>query len=347
MHCCRTQVPLARVRRTCSGRSRSSSACAIVAVLVAYRLPAAGRAPLAVGGRSRRSWSASRVVVLSQVFMFLVPRLVGVAALAGRSRRPSSHWPGCRSPSRRAVRRGVGAGPRERRPAGRTQPTWEVPHRRQNRAFAESDSPQLTHGWTPRRRLTGIVGPATTSRIDAAHRASSPPPASAGRLRNGRPAAGALPAHSGRVGHCGSAVGSAVAAAGSVASSGGAGRRRVRRDHLPGRLLDDVVRDGRRGFWGRGRGWRGERGRDGDCELGGNRGLGGDRGLGCDRGRLPPRRPPRVRRRRRARRRPRTRDGVGSGLRLDQGLRLDDGLRARRGPRPRPALRVRPRRRAT
>ena len=30
----------------------------------------------------------------------------------------------------------------------RSQP-WRVPQRRQNRAVAESDSPQLTHGWTP------------------------------------------------------------------------------------------------------------------------------------------------------------------------------------------------------
>ena len=84
------------------------------------------------------------LVVLSQIFTFLVPRLVGVAALAGSlaSAFIALAW---LSFGFQALLYGA-AWVRVREngiPAGYP---WGVPHRRQNRAVAESDSPQLTHG---------------------------------------------------------------------------------------------------------------------------------------------------------------------------------------------------------
>ena len=103
------------------------------------------------------------LVMLGQVFMLLVPWLVGVAELRGRSRPGSSPSPGCRSRSRRCCsgRRGSGfATPacRPRRRLQRPRPgqrAWGVPQRRQNRAVAESDRPQLMHGWIPLAALPG------------------------------------------------------------------------------------------------------------------------------------------------------------------------------------------------
>ena len=106
--------------------------------------------------------------------------------------------------------------------------------------MAESDSPQLTQGWTP----AGLValGGLATSRFDSAHNASRPPCGVVDRPRKGRPTDGPLPSQAGRVGHCGSA---AVAAAGSSGVRDHRfGRRYGRGDPLPGRLGDDVVHDG-------------------------------------------------------------------------------------------------------
>ena len=78
----------------------------------------------------------------------------GAGGLAGvRVHRPGMavvHVPGA------AVRRRVGQGPRRRPRIAPDQVAWGVPHRRQNRALAESDSPQLRHGWIP--PLTDLPG---------------------------------------------------------------------------------------------------------------------------------------------------------------------------------------------
>ena len=111
------------------------------------------------------------MVILSQIFTFLVPRLVGVAALAGSlaSAFIALAW---LSFTFQALLYGAAwvrvrdESPTAPRPTD--QPAWAVPQRRQNRAVAESDSPQLTHGWTPvaasvrrraRRRRRGRFGP--------------------------------------------------------------------------------------------------------------------------------------------------------------------------------------------
>ena len=59
---------------------------------------------------------------------------------------------------------------------------WRAPQRRQNRAFAESDSPHPTQGCgvgvvaAPRVELDAPTGPACmTSRAEAAHRAAASP----------------------------------------------------------------------------------------------------------------------------------------------------------------------------
>src|SRR5262249_37613015 len=93
----------------------------------------------------------------------------------------------------------------------------------QNRAFAESDSPQLTQGWTPPAARLPAVGRAT-SRVDSAHSASRPPVGCAGRPRKGRPEDDAVAdGHSGLAGHCGSvrgAAGGCVASTAAAPSSG-------------------------------------------------------------------------------------------------------------------------------
>ena len=182
-------------------------------------VPAAERATLAVGADPGDPVGII-VVVLTQIFTLLVPRLVGVAALAGPSRPRSSRLRGCRSRSRRSCMAPHGCASGTRVPTAqrpRSQRAWGVPQRRQNRAFAESDSPQLTHGCTP----VAAAGVAPeTARVDSAHRASTPPVGAAGRPRKGRPAAGRLPRYSGRgAGHCGSAEAAAGSAGGSAGGS--------------------------------------------------------------------------------------------------------------------------------
>ena len=89
---------------------------------------------------------------------------------------------------------------------------WRVPQRRQNRAFGESERPQLTHGWgVAGAAAVGVVGvgpPVSTSRAEAAHRAAA---LSCGTI--GRPArvvgiSRVVPGrvHCGAVGHCGAAA---------------------------------------------------------------------------------------------------------------------------------------------
>ncbi len=100
-----------------------------------------------------------------------------------------------------------------------------MPQRRQKRAVAESDSPQLTQGWTPPAAFAGSAAVEATSRADSAQSASIPPVGWAGRPRNGRPAAGRCDGHSGWAGHCGAAlaaIGSAGAAGSGVSGSAGA-----------------------------------------------------------------------------------------------------------------------------
>jgi hypothetical protein len=74
--------------------------------------------------------------------------------------------------------------------------------------LAESDSPQLTHGWTTPFTRPATAGVAATSWFDWAQSASSPPCGAAGRPRNGSPLAD--PAV---VGHCGAPSGAPALAA--------------------------------------------------------------------------------------------------------------------------------------
>ncbi len=107
---------------------------------------------------------------------------------------------------------------------------WGLPQRRQNRAVAESDRPQLTHSWTP---LTGPrVAGAPTSWLEAAHNASTPPVGTACRPKNGRPREGFGSGHCGsagvgsgaitdQVGCATTSTGVALAAIAGVATGGG------------------------------------------------------------------------------------------------------------------------------
>src|SRR6185369_11281735 len=62
---------------------------------------------------------------------------------------------------------------RESRPTAGCQP-WRVPQRRQKRAVADRDRPQLEHGWTPETVAVtaAFAGRARTSWAEAAHSAS-------------------------------------------------------------------------------------------------------------------------------------------------------------------------------
>ena len=242
------------------------------------------------------------MVVLAQVFTFLVPRLVGSVAFAGSLAAAfiALAW---LSFTFQALLYGA-AWVRVRetsRPAGQC---WAVPQRRQNRAVAESDRPQLTQGWTAatgrsptrsRRDLAVGCGP---ERLDAAGRdgRSTEERQAGGRLLR-RPLGGRGPLRIRRGRDDGRRD-----------DDGGASRSGVRRHDGPGGLLDDV--DG-----GRGRG---------NERLGRRLGGGGDRfGLGRRDGRL---------------RLGRRDDGLrldhggdGFGLRLDRhGLGLDRHGSARR-----------------
>ena len=145
------------------------------------------------------------IIVLTQIFTFLVPaprRRRGPGGLARIGVRGAGLAvvlvPGA------ALRRGLG--PRARRGAAgrRVSRAWGVPQRRQNLAVADSDSPQLTHGWTTPAVRPGRRAWSTTSRLDSAHRASRPPCGAAGRPRNGNPLAGPLDRPLRLSGHCGS-----------------------------------------------------------------------------------------------------------------------------------------------
>jgi hypothetical protein len=89
---------------------------------------------------------------------------------------------------------------------------WRVPQRRQKRAVADSDRPQLEHGWTPDVGAGALIGVARTSCADAAQRPSL----------DERPARFVKSAiegdsiASGRTGHCGAAD-----AAGGCGATGG------------------------------------------------------------------------------------------------------------------------------
>ena len=189
-------------------------------------------------GRSRswsRGWSASR---RSPV----------------RSRRRSSPSPGCRFSFQALL---LGAAwvrvrsepPTSAEPRVRPdQPPWSVPQRRQNRAVAESDSPQLMHGWMPLaagpaarwRRVDELPVRRGPERFDAALRRGR---AAEEREAGRRPAA---PGHSGWAGHCGSARPAGrgrLPGAGRPADPSAAWRRRPAASQVgggdpPGRLLD-------------------------------------------------------------------------------------------------------------
>ena len=210
---------------------------------------AAAGAALAFGARSRRSSSGSRSSSLSQIFTFLVPRLVGVAALAGSlaSAFIALAW---LSFTFQALLYGA-AWVRVRDECGEPgrQPAWGVPQRRQNRAVAESDSPQLTHGWTP---PAGLARPVAVG--DLAVRLG--PEGLEAALRRGRPSEERQAV---RRRHARHAAGPATAArrsgrrrsprpgAPAPGRRSGAVGGRVGGDHLPGRLRDDVRRRRGRG----------------------------------------------------------------------------------------------------
>ena len=101
--------------------------------VVVYRtLPP--RAPRSARSGCPRSSSGIAIVALSQLFLFLAPRLVGAPRWPGRWRRRSSRWPGCRSRSRRCCTARPGSGsarrplpaapitPRRRAGSGRLSP---------------------------------------------------------------------------------------------------------------------------------------------------------------------------------------------------------------------------------
>ena len=101
------------------------------------------------------------IFLLGQLFLFAAPRVVGVAALAGplatafialawlsfsyQALLYGAAWVRVRDDAMT----GGQASPETRRRAALADQPWRVPQRRQNRALADSDRPQLTHGWTP------------------------------------------------------------------------------------------------------------------------------------------------------------------------------------------------------
>jgi hypothetical protein len=89
--------------------------------------------------------------------------------------------------------------------------TWFAPHRRQKRAVADRGKPQFTHACTPESaRLR-------TSRLEAAHMASTPMTAARGRFAGQDGASGHCGSAAGDIaadgiaGHCGSAAGDLAA----------------------------------------------------------------------------------------------------------------------------------------
>ena len=178
------------------------------------------------------------IIVLSQIFTFLVPRLVGVAALAGSlaSAFIALAWLSFTFQALLYGAAWVRVRDRNERPA--SQPAWGVPQRRQNRAVAESDSPQLTQGWVPPRRLgrPGRVGDLGVrlcpQRLDPALWRRRVGSGTAGRWPRRRPAIAGAPATAAR-----RTESAALAAAGMAAGSADRGLGgRIRGDHLPGGL---------------------------------------------------------------------------------------------------------------
>ena len=143
--------------RACSARSGSWSRSSMLAVLVVYRTlpPKAPRwrsalVPAVVVGIARRPAEPDLHVPGAAAGRRGRPRRLARVRLH-RARVAVVHVPGA------ALRRGLG--PRPRRVGATPGPSaLGVPQRRQNRAVAESDSPQLTHGWTPPAGLAAARG---------------------------------------------------------------------------------------------------------------------------------------------------------------------------------------------
>ena len=143
---------------------------------------------------------------LTQAFTFLAPRLVGVAALAGSLATAFIALAWLSFLFQALLYGAAWVRVREERNEPRGQATWDVPQRRQNRAVAESDSPQLRHGWTP--PWAGAPRD-QRHRYDLAIRLGPERFEAAGRLAvtDGSPAVVRWDGHSGCAGHCGSVGG--------------------------------------------------------------------------------------------------------------------------------------------
>ena len=186
---------------------------------------------------------AIALVVITRVFVFVAPRVFGAnlvygtlgAILVGLT------WLDLVFS---VVLLGCGVGPRasrgrsRRRSPDRGQP-WRVPQRRQKRAVADSDRPQLEQGWTPAGaavRWRPERGPPVPTR-PRGPRSSEPLARLAKRAMAGD-------STSGRAGHCGSAErrrGGWTGPATARCRRAGADRgRSVGSEDLPGGLLDPV-----------------------------------------------------------------------------------------------------------
>ena len=285
---------------SCSSCRRSSATRAGIRLRAGSR-----RCVRPLRGRSvPRSSIGVALVLLTRVFVSVAPRALGANFVYGTlgaifvgltwldlasSRDSASARPGSangRLPTRKD--RSRWPDPRTRLPR---QAPWRVPQRRQKRAVAESDRPQLEHGWTARTGAARRLGddasrrrgpePSVGVRVPTADEEGHRRRAALGRADSAiadRPAGPARPGPW-RLRRAVSAPG---AACGRRWRGGG-----VRGEDPPGRLLDDVSADGLR-LWRDGQvgrlGWCGLRSR-----LGGATSIGSgsdlDRRLGCGLGR--------------------------------------------------------------